>query len=141
DRFKLERILTNLIQNAVKFTNGGGSVNIAAEANGHDLSIHISDTGVGIAPEHREMLFQEFFQAHNVERDRSKGFGLWLALAWRLARQLGGDIRCHSELGRGSRFTIYLPGAIRSASAAGQSASELAAANPGAAAAPAAAAG
>jgi len=144
DRFKLERILNNLVQNAVKFTSSG-SITIAAEANGHDLSIHVSDNGVGIAPEHREMLFQEFFQAHNVERDRTKGFGLGLAIAQRLARQLGGEIRCHSDgLGHGSRFTIHLPGAFQCGDDANQPAAaavESAAASADSAAAPAVAGG
>jgi signal transduction histidine kinase len=118
DRFKLERILNNLVQNAVKFTHAG-EVCVGSEAHGNDVSIHVTDTGPGIAEEHREMLFQEFFQGHNAERDRSKGFGLGLAISRRLARQLGGDVHCTSEVGRGSRFTVHLPGAVAARPGAG----------------------
>ncbi len=65
----------------------------------------MTDTGVGIAPEHLGRLFDEFYQVDNHERDRHKGFGLGLAIARRLARQLGGDLAVASTVGRGSRFT------------------------------------
>jgi light-regulated signal transduction histidine kinase (bacteriophytochrome) len=64
---------------------------------------------MGIAPEHRERLFEEFFQVGNSERNRTKGFGLGLAIARRMARQMGGDVTLESAGGRGSRFTVVLP--------------------------------
>lgn len=111
DRVKFERILGNLLTNAVKFTRTGG-VRVEAQRSGHDLELHVIDTGIGIAPEHQDRIFEEFFQVHNHERDRSKGFGLGLPIARRLARQLGGDIHLESTEG-GSRFTIVLPGVLR----------------------------
>ncbi len=100
DQTKLERVLANLIGNAVKFTQAGG-VRIEVDCAGADLEIHVIDTGVGIAAEDRERLFEEFFQVKNHERDRRKGFGLGLAISRRLARQLGGDINVESAIGRG----------------------------------------
>ncbi len=108
DRMKLERILANLVGNAIKFTESGG-VEIHAERRGGAVLIHVIDTGVGIAPADRERLFEEFFQAHNHERNRRKGFGLGLSIAKRLAEQLGGDITIESGVGTGSRFSLIVP--------------------------------
>jgi signal transduction histidine kinase len=72
----------------------------------------VIDTGCGIDPAGHDRLFEEFFQVHNHERDRRKGFGLGLSIARRLARQLGGDVTVESAVGRGSRFTVALPGSV-----------------------------
>lgn len=112
DAAKLERILLNLVQNGLKFTEQGG-VSVEAQRVDDDLLIHVVDSGEGIATEHHERLFEEFFQIHNSERDRTKGFGLGLALARRLAEQLGGSLTVSSAVGQGSRFTLRLPGACR----------------------------
>jgi len=111
DRVKVERILQNLVSNAVKFTERGG-VEVSFRGDGADAIFAVSDTGIGIPPEHRSAIFEEFFQVANVERDRAKGFGLGLTIARRLARQLGGDLTVASEVGRSSRFTLSLPGSI-----------------------------
>jgi signal transduction histidine kinase len=108
DRVKLERILANLLSNALKFTAHGG-IGIEVQKCGAGVEIHVLDTGAGIPPEHRDRIFEEFFQIHNLERDRAKGFGLGLSIARRLARQLGGDITVDSSVGGGSRFTVLLP--------------------------------
>jgi signal transduction histidine kinase len=107
DRMKLERILSNLVDNAVKFTKTG-SVELVVETRSTDVAIHVSDTGEGIAVEDQSAIFSDFFQVHNQERDSRKGFGLGLAIARRLARQLGGDLMVESTPGRGSRFTLVL---------------------------------
>ena len=114
DRVKLERVLANLVGNAVKFTDQG-SVRVEVESAGRAVELHVIDTGVGIAAESQSQLFEEFFQVHNHERDRRKGFGLGLAIAKRLAKQLGGDIHLDSALGKGSRFTVALPNAVEPA--------------------------
>jgi signal transduction histidine kinase len=108
DRLKLERVLGNLVGNAVKFTRTGG-VRVDVETSRDAVELHVIDTGVGIGAEHVARLFEEFYQANNPARDRSQGFGLGLAIARRLARQLGGDVTVTSTLGAGSRFTIVLP--------------------------------
>jgi signal transduction histidine kinase len=110
DPVKLERILNNLVHNAIKFTPRG-SVAVDVELATNSAEIHVTDTGVGIAPDDQKKLFSEFFQAQNHERDRTKGFGLGLAIARRLALQLGGDLTAESAVGRGTRFSVLLPGA------------------------------
>ena len=69
-----------------------GGVHLAVENNSKGLELHVSDTGIGITPEDRERLFEEFYQVGNANRDSRKGFGLGLAIARRLATQLGGDV-------------------------------------------------
>jgi signal transduction histidine kinase len=114
DRVKLERIVTNLLGSAIKFTEKG-SVRIEVQSSGDGVEIHVIDTGPGLDPSMHERLFEEFFQAHNHERDPRKGYGLGLAIARRLARQLGGDIQVDGAPGSGSRFTVVLPGVLRQA--------------------------
>jgi signal transduction histidine kinase len=111
DRVKLERMLQNLVGNAVKFTERG-RVELVVATSGRDAFVHVTDTGVGIPADQHETIFEEFYQVSNSERDSSKGFGLGLSIARRLARRLGGDLVVESEVGRGSRFTLSLPGVV-----------------------------
>ncbi|HEU5115085.1 MAG TPA: HAMP domain-containing sensor histidine kinase, partial [Isosphaeraceae bacterium] len=111
DRLKIDRILQNLMQNAVKFTPRG-HVLLRAIKHGPGLILEVEDTGMGIASEQRTSLFDEFYQVNNRERDRSKGFGLGLAIARRLARQLGGDLEVESSFGNGSCFRLLLPESV-----------------------------
>ncbi|HEV7298496.1 MAG TPA: HAMP domain-containing sensor histidine kinase [Tepidisphaeraceae bacterium] len=105
---KLERVITNLVQNAVKFTETGG-VRVEVDARGASVELHVIDTGIGIDPAVTETLFEEFVQVGNNERDRAKGFGLGLTISRRFARHWGGDVLVESRKGSGSRFTILLP--------------------------------
>jgi len=126
DALKLERILNNLVHNAIKFTSAG-TVTVDVELSANAAEIHVIDTGVGIAAEDQKSLFREFFQANNAERDRAKGFGLGLAIARRLSLQLSGDLTVESVVGKGTRFSIMLPGATDVApAAAAQGAGQLA---------------
>lgn len=109
DKMKLTRILDNLLNNALKYTESG-YVELSTELHDDELRIHVSDTGSGISPDHVPHLFDEFYQVQNGERNYSKGFGLGLAIARRLADQLGAQILVQSELGRGSRFTVAIRG-------------------------------
>jgi signal transduction histidine kinase len=111
DRVKLERILQNLVGNAVKFTERG-VVAVEARVEGPRVVLIVSDTGVGIAPDAVRTIFEEFYQVNNSERDRSKGFGLGLSIARRLARLLQGELSVESEVGRGSRFSVTLPDVV-----------------------------
>jgi len=116
DKMKLTRILDNLLNNALKYTESG-HVELSAELRGEELRIHVSDTGAGIAADHLPHLFDEFYQVHNGERNHTKGFGLGLAIARRLADQLGAKIHVESQVGRGSRFTIAVADCIVSTGA------------------------
>jgi signal transduction histidine kinase len=121
DRLKLERILQNLVSNAIKFTDRG-SVTIEVSSAGRDTTLNVIDTGVGIAVDQHETIFDEFYQVNNCERDSTKGFGLGLAIARRLARQLQGELVVDSEPGRGSRFSLLLKGVIVDGPVSGSSA-------------------
>jgi signal transduction histidine kinase len=106
DAGKLHQVLTNLLSNAVKFTPEGGRVTLKAASDGNDLVFTVSDTGVGIAPEEQELVFEKFRQAANPMTREQGGTGLGLSIVRELAKLLGGDVALHSELGRGSTFTV-----------------------------------
>jgi signal transduction histidine kinase len=108
DPVLLERILLNLVANALRYTTQGGIL-VGCRRRGERVRIEVWDTGIGIAPEHQQAIFQEFYQIANPERDRSKGMGLGLSIAARLARLLGGRIEVRSVPGRGSVFAVEMP--------------------------------
>jgi signal transduction histidine kinase/CheY-like chemotaxis protein len=108
DPVLLERILINLLANAVRYTERG-AILLGCRRRADHVRIEVWDTGIGIAPEHREAIFQEFYQVGNPERDRAKGLGLGLAIAARLARLLDNRIEMRSHPGKGSVFAIELP--------------------------------
>lgn len=104
----LERIVGNLVSNAVRYTYRGGIV-VGVRHSGDNLRIEVWDSGIGIAQDHQQLIFQEFFQVANPERDPGKGLGLGLALVDRLSRMLGHPLHLRSKPGRGSVFGITLP--------------------------------
>jgi signal transduction histidine kinase len=108
DAGKVHQILTNLLSNAVKFTPEGGRVTVKAACDGNDLVFTVSDTGVGIAPEEQDLIFEKFRQAANPMTREQGGTGLGLSIVRELAKLLGGDVSVHSELGRGSTFTVRI---------------------------------
>ena len=108
DREKIERVLTNLADNAITHTEQG-EITLRAKPAGACIELSVQDTGPGIAPEHVDRIFEEFYQVNNDERERSKGFGLGLAIVSRLVDHLGGRIDVRSEPGRGCCFTVHLP--------------------------------
>jgi CheY-like chemotaxis protein/anti-sigma regulatory factor (Ser/Thr protein kinase) len=108
DADRLRQILTNLIGNAIKFTETG-MVQVAVEARGEEVAIHVIDTGLGIPEADLDKIFQEFFQVDQTLARRQGGTGLGLAIASRLARLMGGHITVSSVVGSGSRFTLTLP--------------------------------
>ncbi len=112
DPVLLERILINLVANALRYTEAGGIL-IGCRRRGNMVRIEVWDTGVGIVPEHQQAIFQEFYQVGNPERDRTKGLGLGLSIAARLARLLGGRIDVQSTPGRGSVFAVEVPKAAQ----------------------------
>jgi signal transduction histidine kinase len=109
DVVKLQQILSNLLSNAVKFTPEGGRVLLKAEADGDALVLTVTDTGVGIAAEEQELVFEKFRQAGNPLTREHAGTGLGLSIVRELSKLLGGEVTLQSELGRGSTFTVRLP--------------------------------
>ncbi len=108
DAILLNRILRNLINNAIKFTQSGGVKIFIRTENAHAI-ITVSDTGIGI-PESKQLhIFDEYYQLDNKARDRSKGIGLGLAIVRRMSELLNHKITLQSELGKGSHFSLVLP--------------------------------
>ncbi|MFO1282405.1 MAG: ATP-binding protein [Burkholderiales bacterium] len=104
----LERMLRNLVANALRYTARGGIV-IGARRRGADIAIEVVDTGVGIAPEHRQRVFEEFYQVETRSTRAGGGMGLGLAIVRRFAALLGHRLELASVPGRGSRFSIVAP--------------------------------
>jgi two-component system, sensor histidine kinase len=119
DPLLIERILVNLIANAIRYTDDGG-VLVACRRRGRMVRISVIDTGRGIPPDQQESVFQEFVQLHNPARDRSKGLGLGLAIVSRLGRLLGHRVDLRSRPGHGSMFSIDVPLRRRQADPAGR---------------------
>jgi signal transduction histidine kinase len=109
DERKVKQILLNLLSNAVKFTPEGGRVNLTATAGEDVITIAVSDTGIGIAPEDQAAIFEEFRQVGRDDTRRQEGTGLGLTLAKKFVELHGGRIQVQSELGQGSTFTFTLP--------------------------------
>lgn len=117
DREQIERVITNLVTNAVRYTPRGGEIQIAAAPrHNHVLAISVSDTGRGIPHEYLPRIFDKFVQVPNAP---SGGVGLGLAISERIVEAHGGQIGVQSELGRGSTFTFTLPVASECVFAAG----------------------
>ncbi len=110
DREKVTHILSNLLGNAIEFTPAGGRVWITARSDEMDrLIVEVGDTGIGIAPEHHELIFREFAQVDASASRRHHGTGLGLTIARKLVELHRGRLWVESELGRGSRFLFTLP--------------------------------
>jgi two-component system, sensor histidine kinase len=107
----LERVLANLVQNALRYTQAGG-VLVAARRRGPNVALEVWDTGVGIAAEQLELIFEEFYQIDNPGRDHGKGVGLGLAIVRRLSELIGGTVQVNSQLGQGTRFDVRFPATL-----------------------------
>ncbi len=110
DESKVSQILRNFISNALKFTERGSvRVSVAIAGDGESVVFEVADTGIGIALEDREMVFEEFMQVPSALQRRVKGTGLGLPLCRRLATLLGGEVSLESEPGKGSTFYARVP--------------------------------
>jgi signal transduction histidine kinase len=109
DARRLEQMMTNLVDNAIKFNREGGSVSIRHESAGQRDRITITDTGDGISPEHIERIFERFYRVDRARSREMGGTGLGLAIVKHLARAHGGEATVQSTPGSGSTFTIELP--------------------------------
>lgn len=108
DTLRTQQILKNLLSNACKFTVTG-EVTLQVQVRGSEIEFEVTDTGIGIAEEHLESIFEAFRQADGTASRRFGGTGLGLTISRDLANRMGGDIRVESRLGNGSRFTLVLP--------------------------------
>jgi len=116
DPMRLKQILLNLLSNACKFTKEGEvALRVRKVADGRDwVELAVADTGIGLTAQQQAKLFQDFTQADSLTARRYGGTGLGLALSRRLARMMGGDVTVTSEPGKGSVFTVRLPGSAQS---------------------------
>jgi two-component system phosphate regulon sensor histidine kinase PhoR len=109
DKERLAVVLTNLIGNAIKYTPSGGKVEVRCEQDGPRLQVKVVDTGLGIAPEEQEKVFEKFYRSTDERIEGIPGTGLGLALTMEIVRTHGGTIEIDSEVGKGSTFTVVLP--------------------------------
>ena len=120
DGERLHQIVGNLVENAVKFTDAGqvavGVRVLSGESGAVTVRIDVTDTGPGIAYEHRNRIFERFTQVDGSSSRRTGGTGLGLAIARGIARDLGGDVALHSRPEEGSTFTLSLPARLAKAS-------------------------
>lgn len=108
DSARIRQIVFNLLSNALKFTTAG-EVRLTARRMADGVAISVADSGIGIAPDKLEEIFEAFRQADTSTTRQFGGTGLGLAICRRLARAMGGDVTVESAPGRGSRFTLILP--------------------------------
>jgi len=114
DERAIERVMLNLTSNAIKFTPSGGTITLRAASAAADreggVTLTVSDTGVGIAPEEQEHLFTRFFRTADSRARAVQGTGLGLAIVRHIVEAHGGTVGVRSELGRGTDFIVTLPG-------------------------------
>jgi len=108
DERKIKQVLLNLLSNAIKFTPDGGRIEVRARAVDGSVEVSVRDTGIGIAPEHQEAIFEEFRQVGTAAK-KVEGTGLGLALSRKFIELHGGRIWVESHVGAGSTFTFTLP--------------------------------
>jgi signal transduction histidine kinase len=109
DRDKLEKILLNLLFNALKFTPSGGRIELQAQKKGEEVLLSVSDTGIGIAEKSLPFVFDRFWQADNSSRRKFQGVGIGLSLVKELSEMMGGGVSVTSTEGKGTTFTVRLP--------------------------------
>jgi signal transduction histidine kinase/CheY-like chemotaxis protein len=108
DELRFKQVVVNLVGNAVKFTPAGGAITVRAWRDEGGLAVSVEDTGIGIAPEDRDRIFESFQQGGRGTA-KEEGTGLGLTLCRRIVELFGGRISVDSEVGRGSRFEVWIP--------------------------------
>lgn len=109
---KLQRVITNLVQNAIRHTSSGGSISLATQVAPEGVQVEVSDTGEGIAPEDLPHIFEQFFRGEKSRSRETGGAGLGLAIAKRIVEAHHGRIWVESRVGQGTRFSFILPTSI-----------------------------
>ncbi len=105
----MKKIVTNLINNAIRYTPEGGSVTVTAFVNNKDYGVLVKDTGIGLAKEDKDKIFDEFFRSAEARKMEKIGTGLGLSLVKEIIEKLGGEISVESEQGKGSEFKVVVP--------------------------------
>jgi signal transduction histidine kinase len=109
DIHELKRLFSNLLDNAIKYTNTGGVVKLILQKQNHFAVVFVEDTGMGIPEEYQPLIFQRFWRADNVSIQQKTGLGLGLAICQAIVQRHLGKIKVYSKLGVGSCFQVYLP--------------------------------
>ena len=109
DTLQLNRLFSNLLENAFKYTESGGEVNLSLQKEKHNALISVQDTGIGIATEHLSYIFQRFWRDERVRKQEKEGTGLGLAIAKSIVQKHKGKITVESQVGLGTCFCVYLP--------------------------------
>ncbi len=109
DIHQLKRLFSNLLENAIKYTNSGGIVKLVLEKQKQFAVVHIEDTGMGIPEEYQPLIFQRFWRADKAHVQQKEGLGLGLAICQAIVQQHLGKIKVYSKVGAGSCFQVYLP--------------------------------
>lgn len=107
----LQSILTNLISNAIRYTEPGGTITVTAREEGSSILVDFADTGIGISEEDQLRIYERFYRTEEGKQAVVFGIGLGLAITRDLVSSMGGTISVHSKLGEGSTFTVCLPAA------------------------------
>lgn len=119
DPKRLKQIILNLVNNAFRYTSEGGTITICAKQQGKDFLFSVQDTGMGIAPEDIDKIFDRFYRTDRSRDRESGGSGLGLAITKALVEAHGGWIKVDSVLNQGTTFTVLLPGWDENAEMAG----------------------
>ncbi len=109
DRVKLKQLFLNILDNAVRYTPAGGSVSISLASKDGQAVVSISDTGIGIPDEQRQLIFERFYRVDKARSRAQGGAGLGLAIAKHIVDNHGGRIEVESQVGKGSTFRVFLP--------------------------------
>lgn len=109
DRNQVKMVIENLLDNAIRYTDGEGKVEVTITKQGNEVQFEITDNGIGIPEEDQEYIFEKFFRSRNAAQHQVRGTGLSLYIAKKIIEQLGGDIWFESESGEGTTFWFTLP--------------------------------